>query len=69
MIITIDFLNKAVYIQEATKKDIPKIWAMIDAAGDDPDDYRFNSIIGSVEFENDNTAGIEVNYVTKKDIN
>ena len=69
MILTIDFLNRVVYIQSATIKDTQSIEKIIKAYGDDPALYQISSLIDMVEFDNDNTGGVEVKYQTKKDVN
>ena len=66
MIITIDFFNKVVWVQNLDYKDVPKLGEAIELFGYKNEEFEFQSVM---QFDNDNTGDAEVVYTNDKEVN
>lgn len=66
--INIDFREKIIYANEWPLKETRNIEIMLEAGGYDPEEFVICSVMNTqvIEFENDNTEGIDVQYVQPK---
>lgn len=66
--INIDFREKIIYANEWPLLETDKIEIMLRAGGYDPEEFVICSVMNTqvIEFENDNTEGIDVQYVQPK---
>lgn len=65
MTLVIDFDNKTVILQGASIELVSKLDSIIRSAGHDPKEFEVQSVF----YEPDTTSDVDVNYLTKKDIN
>ena len=69
MTLNIDFEEKIVYMDEWPLEHIQVIRDMLEAANENPSEYAICSVMNT-QFENDNTAGLDVNYqINKREVN